>query len=590
MLQRLRNRQLHIKVFIVYSVILVALTSLVAIPINMYIKDNLKQTLDNETRSTAENIMTRLDIFYNQYEQISKYFYLDQDQQGITPVEYFEIWKNKPGEQAYITYNAIMNSLALNTELFESVTRISLYTNDLLYLSSKTTSNNPFKKIDYLEETRAKKGGVSVQYSSRDPWSKTSDVPVLIFNRQLHISNREVGFLEVQFNGSDLSTTSLMHGGEITVVYGDEKVNNAIYHSGQDLNEQQVNHIQDLIDSESVGVTNNMDGYLYHYLYSKESKFHVIYSMEENKIYAPVDQFNYLMIFIVFIIITLASTVFYITAKRLTNPLRNLIRVIDHISLEEKPFKLENKHQLNEIDSLNHSFHLMNTRLQHSLNKIVQFHTSESQLKLKLLQAQINPHFIFNMIGVITILSKRGNNSEVEKVSRKLANFLRYTTSMDYRQIDLMKEIEFTKNYLDLMKTRYKDRISFEINILDEMNHIPIPKVIIQPIVENSLTHGLANNQTINIRVNAEMENNKWKVLVQDDGAGFSAESMKKLDDQIAEYKNNPTNNYDLSIGGMGILSTFIRLDLFYSENVIFNYGNNPSGGAYVLIGVGLKN
>jgi two-component system, sensor histidine kinase YesM len=587
MLRLLRNKQLHIKVFVVYTVILGALTAIVALPINWYSKENLKQTLNQETNSTAENIMTQLDSFYDQYNQISKYFYLDKDHLGLSPVEYFDKYKKAPNDQYYTTYNALINNLALSTELYHTVNRISLYTDDSIFLSSKSRPSNLIKKPPSIEEIRRKRGGVFIDFSIRDHWNSKKELPVFVFTRQLRMSNREIGFLEVQFNGETLTNTSIMPGATLMVLHGDENTT-PIYQSGREFNEEQMNYVQEIAGSGYSKLTKNKSGYIFHYIKSEKSNLHLIYSIAEQQFYSPVTQLNYLMIFIVILIISLAATIFFITAKWLTNPLRNLISIIDNISLEEEPFKIENKHHINEIDSLNQSFQVMNSRLQNSLSKIVQFHTSESQLRLKLLQAQINPHFIFNMIGVITILAKRGKNDEVEIVSRQLANFLRYTTSFDSRQTQLINEMEFTQTYLELMKTRYKDRMMFKVDLPNELKNIPIPKLLIQPIVENCIKHGFINNRELQINIYGEIDRN-WRVIVEDNGSGFSPEAMKKLKIQMEEYKRDPSKNYDLSIGGMGIISTFIRLHLFYSENVIFEFGNNESGGAYIVIGGNLS-
>ncbi|MFD2215667.1 sensor histidine kinase [Metabacillus endolithicus] len=580
----LRNRQLHIKVFVVYTLILITLTLLVAIPINWFVKESLKQTLDQEARSTLENISTQLDAFYNEYNQITKYFYLNQDHEGYTPIEYFDILKSSPSDAIYIkTHNALMNSLALNSEVYENITRISLLTDNFLLLSSKNNSSNPFKQSNYVEAAREKAGDVYVKYNS-DPWNQDNEDPVMIFTRQLRISNHEIGFLEVQFNGFPLHNLSLMNGGTIAIY--NEDGSRVLYQSDKKGVNGQKEFLREMIDTRKSKGSKTSNGQVQYYIRSNHSNFHLLYSVKEEQFYASLSHFNFLMAVAILFLIFLTAGAFFITAKKLTFPLRNLKNVIDNISLEEEPSKIENQHHLNEIDALNRSFQLMNKRLQNSLEKIVQFHTSEIQLKFKLLQAQINPHFIFNMLGVVTILAKRGKNKEVEEISRKLADFLRYTTSSDNtNQTYLIEEIKFTETYLALMKTRYIDRLTFTIDIPRSMESILIPKMMIQPIVENCLTHGFTNNKVLNINIKGVKCEKSWEIVIQDNGPGFKVRSLEKLHNQIGEYNSDSHKHYDLSIGGMGILSTYIRLNLFYSNNMIFDFGNMTQGGAFVAIG-----
>ncbi|MBU7591277.1 sensor histidine kinase [Metabacillus halosaccharovorans] len=578
----LRNKQLHIKVFVVYTFILITLILLVAIPINWYLKESLKQSLDRDAKSTAENISTQLDVFFNEYNQITQYFYLNQDHEGFTPIEYLEILNGSPSNDVYMqTQNALINNLAFNSEVYENIIRISLLAEDLLFLSSKNSSK-PFEKQNYIEGARKKAGDVYVEFHNSDPWNINEGDPVLIFTRQLRISNREIGFLEVQYNGLPLSNVSLMKDSTITILNEDGR---DILYQEKKVNEEQMTFFRELINSDNTKVSKTFNEQVHYYIRSNHSNFHLFYSVDEKQIYSPVSHFNSLMIIGVLFVIFLTAGAFFITAKKLTFPLRNLKNVIDTVDLEEKPSKIENQNHLNEIEALNLSFQLMNKRLQNSLDKIVKFHTSQLQLKFKLLQAQINPHFIFNMLGVVTILAKRGKNLEVERISRQLADFLRYTTSSEKNQTQLSKEVRFTETYLDLMKTRYKDRLTYTIDIPSSLMEIEIPKLMIQPLVENCLSHGFTNNRVLNLSIEGVKSEETWKVIVRDNGPGFNDETLEKIHRQMKEYNINSDKYSDLSIGGMGILSTYIRLNLFYSNKMIFELDNMISGGAVVVIG-----
>jgi sensor histidine kinase YesM len=137
---------------------------------------------------------------------------------------------------------------------------------------------------------------------------------------------------------------------------------------------------------------------------------------------------------------------------------------------------------------------------------------------------------------------------------------------------------------LEVNAIRHGQKLKFSFDIDEALERTRIPKLVIQPLVENSLKFATRREPPWNIRVVGVVEGNEWRVTVFDNGPGFSPESMEKLRNQIDEtYLTNVTPV--LQLGGMGLLNIFIRMRLTYGSDSVFLFGNSSTGGAEVTIG-----
>ena len=163
------------------------------------------------------------------------------------------------------------------------------------------------------------------------------------------------------------------------------------------------------------------------------------------------------------------------------------------------------------------------------------------------LRSQINPHFLYNTLACFIGLNRIGEKKQLERSIIQLTNLLRYTCKND-DAVTVQEEADFLKNYLLLMKIRYEERLEFEINIEDEAKECALPKLILQPLVENAIVHGLEPYEfNVFITVNARAENGRLTLEILDTGGGFD----------VSELKNSKR---------VGISNVRERLKLFYGD------------------------
>lgn len=271
----------------------------------------------------------------------------------------------------------------------------------------------------------------------------------------------------------------------------------------------------------------------------------------------------------------------YIVAHRITMPITKLRNSVAGLSVNNMKIKLNDKYEINEIKDLNETFSNIIQRLGESMQH-------EKKAYSLALQSQMNPHFLYNMLSVISASGMEAGNDEVVKLCSLTSSMLRYVASFENIAVPLRDEITHVKNYLYLMKARYEDCFSYEINIDYSLNSMIVPKLIVQPIIENCFQHAFTNMEPpwkISIDIYALDDN--WYICVQDNGTGIDNESIDNIKYKIDEYLSNMSKSFDeLKIGGLGLISTIIRLHLMLGDDIKYSIENsNPHGTVVILYG-----
>jgi two-component system sensor histidine kinase YesM len=185
--------------------------------------------------------------------------------------------------------------------------------------------------------------------------------------------------------------------------------------------------------------------------------------------------------------------------------------------------------------------------------------------EFKALQAQINPHFLYNSLDMINWLSKKGMNEEVSNAVQALSKFYKMTLRKGNIVVTIEEEIEHVSLYIQIQNMRYDNKIHYTVDIPDYMLEYTIPKIIFQPVVENAIQHGIfgKDSKEGNIVITGWMEDFILVFLISDDGIGLSQE---KIDQLLSGKIESSTGS------GVGILNTQNRLKLFYDTQYGLSY------------------
>jgi two-component system sensor histidine kinase YesM len=247
-------------------------------------------------------------------------------------------------------------------------------------------------------------------------------------------------------------------------------------------------------------------------------------------------------------------------SSNLTSPIKKLIHAMKKVN--EGDFKKTNFKYNDEIGILGNQYNEMIDNISNLIEKVYKLQIREKEAELKALQAQINPHFLYNTLDTIFWRAEKAKEKDISEMVYALSKIFRLTLNNGHEATLVRAEKEFIHYYLLLQKNRYKDKLTYNIEIAEELLDFKIPKLILQPFVENAIMYGTENDdeQSI-ITINGVYKNGKINFSIEDNGIGMSEEKIHKLLD--VSHKLDPVEEKK----GYAIYNINQRLALYYNND-----------------------
>jgi sensor histidine kinase YesM len=202
--------------------------------------------------------------------------------------------------------------------------------------------------------------------------------------------------------------------------------------------------------------------------------------------------------------------------------------------------------------------------------------------ELKILQNQVNPHFLFNTLGMISQIAAMEHANQAAELMDVTTDLLRYSMDKSNRMSTLYEELECVRNYLHIQRLRLGDRISFELKTDDDLPNVMLPGMMLQPLIENAVLHGV--NEMLNgavVAVSANRKNNLLCLAVEDNGRGMSGEKLEEL----LNGDSYPLENSGSRIH-IGILNAKKRIEMLYGSSATFHVESTEDVGTLVSISI----
>lgn len=241
-----------------------------------------------------------------------------------------------------------------------------------------------------------------------------------------------------------------------------------------------------------------------------------------------VEDFGTIIFIFISLIIGIILVILYISDK-LVSPLSTIVLKMKQVGKGDFRTKLDT-YEILELDEISVSFNEMTDKISHLIKEVYEAGLLIKEARIKYLQAQINPHFMFNVLSMIAIRLKLNKDEELYKMVQAFAGLMRGKLfRKDEIEIRINEEIEIAEFYLYLSKERFKNKVSYEINWEDEkLKTLFIPKLCIEPVVENAMIHGIEpKDDSGYINVKIEQQNNEVLLItVADNGVGFDKDKV----------------------------------------------------------------
>lgn len=355
---------------------------------------------------------------------------------------------------------------------------------------------------------------------------------------------------------------------------------NIVYHPQQQqlYNELQTENISLIMDTEddTVLTGTGSNGKLYSISRSDKTGWTVVDCTNVRELLSKSRQAQSIYVLTAVILVIVALLFSRFMARSITLPIQKLRDSMKKV--QEGDFSVSDVvvDSDNEIGSLTKSFDVMTHRIQELMEQNVHEQEEKRKSELKALQSQINPHFLYNTLDSIIWMAEGRKYEEVVLMTASLARLLRQSISNEDEVVPIANEVEYAKGYLTIQKMRYKDKLEFQIDVDPSILHIPLIKLVLQPIIENAIYHGLKYKESKGLLIiKGFMKDGNAVLQVIDDGVGMSEETLAHIYDR---HKVNYHSN------GVGVYNVQKRLKLYYGEDYGITYESAEDKGTTATI------
>ena len=368
--------------------------------------------------------------------------------------------------------------------------------------------------------------------------------------------------------------------GEKGYIFIVDENGNIVYHPQQKqlYNELQTENIDIVMnaDSDTVITDNSDNGKLYTISRSEKTGWTVVGCMNVGELMKNSRQAQSIYILMAAALVVIALLISNLIARNITLPIQRLRDSMAKV--QEGDFETADVEVVseNEIGSLTTSFNVMTHRIQELMEQNIYEQKEKRKSELKALQSQINPHFLYNTLDSIIWMAEGKKNEEVVLMTASLARLLRQSISNEDELVSVGQEVEYARSYLTIQKMRYKDKLEFQIDVAPEISKVMIIKLVLQPIIENAIYHGLKYKESRGLLiVHGYAENDRAVLEIIDNGVGMDQQT---LDHIFERHKVNYHSN------GVGVYNVQKRLQLYYGSDFGITYRSRVGEGTMATI------
>lgn len=335
----------------------------------------------------------------------------------------------------------------------------------------------------------------------------------------------------------------------------------------------------------------SVSGYSVYTRTLENAPYQVLFMKAEGSELSFFNQYNLVILVSFILILCIAFGTEIIIVRKLSKPLEQLNESVKNMTLENLQLEVEQWKDNDEFVRIQHAFTAMIQRMKEAIEREYASETNEVKAQLFALQSQMNPHFLYNILAIISIESQEDGNDKIPNMCMRLRRMLDYGSHMGDGYSQIKNEVDYALDYMELMKVRYENSFLYQIEVDEQLYKTRIPKYIIQPICENSFKHSFKKMEPIwKIKIRVYEKHEKWMIEIHDNGIGFSKEYLEEFYRTVETFSFSQMKNTlkDIRIEGMGIWNIYMRMKICYVNNFEFRLYNDEDG-AVVLIGGSLR-
>jgi two-component system sensor histidine kinase YesM len=315
---------------------------------------------------------------------------------------------------------------------------------------------------------------------------------------------------------------------------------------------------------------------------SSVNELRIISTFSIDQIVKDANRINRLALTVIIVSLLLAIIMIYGFSAILSNRMLRLSKHIQKMATGQLDvvLQIDGKDEIGQLsrqfNAMTGSINALVTEVQETNRQRSKLESKQNEIKFKMMASQINPHFLFNALESIRMKAHLKGEKEISRVVQLLGKMMRKNVEAGKRLTTMTDEIDMVRCYLDIQKFRYEDRLEYRIEIDPLAAQTPIPPLIIQPLVENAVIHGLENKENGGtVRVKAIVVGKEVHVEVLDDGAGMSMERIASLYQTLKDTEDDEGNR-------IGLRNVHLRLQLSYGPEYGLLIESEPGKGTRI--------
>lgn len=565
------------------TLILVSLAIFLLISMN-YTKNSIVKNSTDYTRQLIFQVNKNIDSYIEYMENTSQMIVRSQDVQ-----EY--LFQDDPKDVKEEQRNRVINQFETVMNSRSDIRNVAVIGNNGRMLINQGNSKlNPYHTIsdeEWYKNTKKLKNGefaLSISHvqnaiAGSYPWVITLSRGIYNYSTK----NMEgIMFIDLNYRTiNDLcKVVSLGEKGYIYLLDKDGKI---IYHPQQQLLNSglKVEEIQSVMDisgkKDSFVKKSDGDTKVYTVAGSEKTGWTVVGVSYMSELLKDRKIANFTYIITSVLLLIAGAAVAVLISRAVTKPIKVLDHSMKEVSKGNFDVKVEDETGTNEIGRLNTTFHIMIREIKRLTAQNIHDQEEKRKAEMRALQAQINPHFLYNTLDSIIWMAESGkHNREVVLMTASLAKLLRRSIGNDDELVTIEQEIEYTKTYLTIQRMRYQDKLEFNVIVDPDILNIKVVKLTLQPLVENAIYHGIKySDHKGTIRLKGYLMGSDVMIEVADNGMGMDDQELKEI---FTEHDTGEKSN------GVGVYNVQNRLQLYYGSDYGLTYQSRKGAGTIVTV------
>ena len=567
-------------IFAMVSMLLLGAVAIVTVISMNYTRTSVFDNSSLYTQTIIQQMNQNIDSYIDYMENISYLVSSNEDVQAY-------LFGDEPDPESRVR---ILNQFKTILDSRSDILNLGIIgENGRMLINDALRLTNPDLDIHTQEwYTNALNGSASSYLSSSHvqhiisgerPWVITLSRGIR--NKSSEVGNQKEGvfFIDLNYSAiSELCNQSMVGNQGYAFILDAE--GNIVYHPQQQqlYNELQTENISLIMgtDQDTVLFGKGSGEKLYSISRSEKTGWTVVNCVRVEELLRKSNKAQSLYVLVAMGLMIVALFFSRFISRSITQPIQQLCDSMERV--QEGDFSVSDivVESQNEIGSLTKSFNVMTHRIQELMEQNIREQEAKRKSELKALQSQINPHFLYNTLDSIIWMAEGKKNEEVVLMTASLARLLRQSISNEDEVVSIGQEVEYARGYLTIQKMRYKDKMEFQIEVDPSILHIPLIKLVLQPVIENAIYHGLKYKESKGLLlVKGFMKNDNAVLQVIDNGVGMDEETLAHI---YERHKMNYQSN------GVGVYNVQKRLQLYYGNEYGITYESKKGEGTTATI------